>query len=127
MEVFEEIITGQWVESYVKVDILHRSVLPARPRLPVIEMCGRLLDRPLPPDVTAALIETLFDYQSRLWFGPAMYPPTPPPWDSADTPALEALIALADRLLSRELADRLRGPVQSTRNELAGILRSRRL
>ena len=126
LQVFEEIITGEWVESYVKVDILHRAVLPVRTRLPIIEMCGRLLDRPLPPDVRAALIETLFDYQSRLWFGPAMYPPMPQPWDSADTAALESLIALADRLLSGELETRQRAAVQSTRDELEGIVRSRR-
>ena len=127
LQVFEEIIAGDWVEPYVKVYLLHRSVLPVRTKLPIMETCARLLTRGLPPDVTAAMIETLFDYQSRRWFGPAMYPPLPLPWDSASTDALEFLIALADRVLGGELEARLRGPVQSTRSELEGILRSRRL
>jgi len=126
LQVFEELISGSWVEGYVKVDILHRALLPRRTRLPVLAICARLLDKDLPVEVREGLIETLFDYQSRRWFGPAMTPPKPPPWDSAETEALEFLVALATQVLSGQLSDRLRGPVQSTRDELQGILRSRR-
>lgn len=125
LQVFEEIITGAWVESYVKVDILHRSVLPVRTRLPVVEMCSRLLAGELPSDIRSATIETLFDYQSRLWFGPAMYPPQPQPWESASTEVLQFMIFLANRVLGVEIEARLRGPVQSTRTRLESILQSR--
>jgi len=126
LQVFDELISGDWVESYVKVDMLHRSVLPRRTRLPVLEVCAALLERDLPPEVRDALIETLFDYESRLWFGPAMNPPKPPPWDTATTEALEFLVALATRLLLGNVSDALREPVQSTREELQSILQSRR-
>jgi hypothetical protein len=125
LQVFEETITGVWVESYVKVDMLHRSVLPVRTRMPVVEMCSRLLAGELPSDVRSAMIETLFDYQSRLWFGPAMYPPEPQPWESASTEVLQFMISLANRILGGEIEARLRGPAQSTRTHLEIILRSR--
>jgi hypothetical protein len=126
LQAFEEIITGDWVESYVKVDMLHRAVLPRRARLPVLETCDRLLEHELPAEVKEGLIETLFDYESRLWFGPAMYPPEPPAWDSASTEALEFLLALAARILLAMPEGRLRAPVQSARKELEGILQRRR-
>jgi hypothetical protein len=125
LQVFEELIAGEWVEDYVKVDILHRAILPRRTSLPVLATCARLLERDMPPEVREGLIETLFDYQSRRWFGPARTPPKPPPWASASTEALQFLIALAARVQSGPLADRLRGPVQATRNELETIVRSR--
>jgi hypothetical protein len=71
------------------------------------------------------LIETLFDYQSRRWFGPAMYPPVPPAWDAASTEALDFLMALGARVLAGELDDRLRAAVNSTRSELEAIRRGR--
>lgn len=125
LQVFKEVIEAEWLDGYVKVDMLHRSVLPKRTSLPVLERCAELLDDNLPPDVEEGLIETLFDYQSRLWFGPVMYPPKPPPWDAATTEALHFLVELANRVLSKPLTARLRPPVESTRAELEGILRSR--
>jgi hypothetical protein len=125
LQIFEEIIAGHWVESNVKVEILHRSVLPLRTRLGVIVLCSRLLDRDLPGEVKAGIIETLFDYQSRRWFGPAMEPPQPPAWSSASTEALQALIALADRITREYTGNSLLAAVQSTRRELEAILRSR--
>jgi hypothetical protein len=125
LQVFEEIITGTWVESYVKVDILHRSVLPVRTQMLVVEMCSGLLAGELASDVRGAIIETLFDYQSRLWFGPAMYPPKPQPWESASTEVLQFMISLANRVLRGEIEARLSGPVQSTRTHLGIILQSR--
>jgi hypothetical protein len=125
MQIFEEIITEDWVESTVKIEILHRSVLPTRTRIAVIRLCSRLLDSDLPAEVKTGIVETLFDYQSRLWFGPAMEPPEPPPWDSASTEALRALIALADRIARERPGDPPLAAVQSTRKELQTILRSR--
>ena len=126
LKVFEEIITGDWIETYVKVDLLHRSVLPRRTRLPVLRTCAGLLERNVSPEVRPAIIETLFDYESRLWFGPAMYPPEPKPWDSATREALEFMIALATRLLTALPEARSRAPIQSTRDELTAILRNKR-
>jgi len=125
LQVFEELIAGGWVESYIKVDILHRSVLPKRTSLPVLMACARLYERGLPGEVRDGLIETLFDHQSRRWFGPERRPPIPPAWQSASTEALNFLIAFANRVLTRPLDDRLRPAVQSTRAELESIRRAR--
>src|SRR5260221_9698445 len=69
LEVFARIILEDWEEAYVKVDILHRALLPARDRLPVLQMCVRLLEASLEESVRVALVETLYDYRSRDWFG----------------------------------------------------------
>jgi hypothetical protein len=126
LQVFDELISGDWVDDYVKVDMLHRSVLPRRIRLPVLEVCASLLERGLPPEVRDAIIETVFDYDSRLWFGPAMYPPEPPAWNTATTEALEFLVGMATRLQVGNLSAALQEPVQATREEVQDILQSRR-
>lgn len=97
LQVFEELIAEEGLDVETKVDLLHRSVLPRRTSLPVIEMCARLLGRGLPQEVEDGIVETLFDHQSKRWFGPALSPPTPPPWDLAANEALDLLIALAGR------------------------------
>jgi hypothetical protein len=97
LQVFEELIAEDWLDVDMKVDLLHRSVLPKRTSLPVVEICAHLLDRGLPAEVKDGIIETLFDYQSKRWFGPALSPPTPPAWELATTEALDLLIALASR------------------------------
>jgi len=126
LQVFGEIVAGDRVEPYVKVDLVHRAVLPRRTKLPVVQICARLLQFELPAEVRAAIIETLYDYQSRSWFGPAMHPPKPPPWNTASTEALNLLIALAGRILSAAPEERLRAPVQSTLEELERIRSERR-
>lgn len=125
LEVFEELIRSDQIEAYVKVDILHRALLPTRYKLPVLVMCERLLEASLPVEVRAALIETLFDYQSRRWFGPAMYPPKPLDWEFASTEALRALVALGSRLLGEQLDTPLRSGIQGTLNGVEALLRTR--
>jgi hypothetical protein len=97
LQVFEELITDDDMDVETKVDLLHRSVLPKRTSLPVAQMCARLLDRDLRQEVKDGIVETLFDYQSKRWFGPARSPPKPPAWELAATEALDLLIALASR------------------------------
>jgi hypothetical protein len=126
LEVFAEIVRGDWVEAYVKVDILHRALLPVRDRLPIVQMCIRLLSGKLEESVRIGIVETLFDHRSKDWFGPAMYPPEPPDWNQAPDASLELLVRLAERLLGESLPP---GPLASVRNtlaEIAAILRSRR-
>jgi hypothetical protein len=68
------------------------------------------LERNVSPELRTAIIETLFDYESRPWFGPTMYPPEPKPWDS---PTREALNydRPATRLLTALPEVRLRAPI----------------
>ena len=97
LQVFEEIIAEDGLSVVGKVDLLHRSVLPRRTSLSVVQMCARLLDRDLPKEVKDGIVETLFDHQSKRWFGPVMSPPLPPAWENATTEVLDFLIALASR------------------------------
>jgi len=97
LQVFEELIAEDWLVVEMKVDLLHRSVLPKRISLPVLEICAHLLDRDLPSEVKDGILETLFDHQSKRWFGPVLSPPMPPEWELATTDALDLLIALAGR------------------------------
>jgi hypothetical protein len=97
LQVFEELMAGDSLDVETKVDIVHRSVLPRRTSLPVLRSCAALLERELPLEVKDGIVETLFDYQSRLWFGPTRNPPMPPAWELATTEALDFLIALAAR------------------------------
>jgi hypothetical protein len=126
LEVFEDLIAGETVSEPVRVDMLHRALLPRRAIPAVVACCSRLLARPLPAAVRTALVETLFDYRSREWFGPAMYPPEPPPWTDAETASLEQLIAMADALPPGAASPLLQAAVGNTRQELAEILGSRR-
>jgi hypothetical protein len=125
LKVFEELIAGDWVESYVKVDMLHRSVLPSRTHLPVLQACATLYEHELPDDVRDGLIETLFDYQSRLWFGPVRQPPIPPTWESASEDALDFVLPFVDRVLQGLMNEALRPAVESTRAKLESIHQSR--
>jgi len=59
--------------------------------------------------------ETLFDHESKRWFGPVLTPPTPPAWELASTEVLDLLIALADRYPS----------ATSTRRELEDLRKAR--
>jgi hypothetical protein len=115
LQVFEELIAGEDINVATKVDLLHRSVLPRRTHVPVIETCIRLLDRDLATEISDAIVETLFDYKPGPWFGPAMSTPTPPAWETATTQALDLLIALARRYPS----------AAATRTQLENIRRTR--
>ncbi|MFN0101275.1 MAG: hypothetical protein ACKV2U_04190 [Bryobacteraceae bacterium] len=123
---FEELIGNGAVEEHVRVSILHYALLPFRTRLAVVESCARMLAVEPPGAVRTALVETLFDHQSRLWFGPAMSPPEPEPWSGAETAALERLAQIADEVLTVETAPLLANAVRATRAEIVEILRSRR-
>lgn len=125
LEVFEEMIAGDWLDAAVKVEILHRSVLPKRTDVPVLLLCERLLERNLEVPVRNGLIETLYDYRSREWFGPERQPPKPPPWESASADALQHLIALAKRLEGQGMDEPLQAAVRATRATLEAILRTR--
>ncbi|MBI2690108.1 MAG: hypothetical protein HYX27_27700 [Acidobacteria bacterium] len=125
LAIFAEIISGDWVESYVKVDILHRSILAVRDRVPIIQMCDRLLRSNLDEEVCAGIAETLYDYRSKDWFGPAMYAPKPPDWNQAPDAALEALLRLGEWLLHEKRAARVLVQVRGTCEQLKDILRGR--
>jgi hypothetical protein len=125
LQVFEEIIAGDWVEPRVKVEIIHRSVLPKRTEIQVLATCIRLLDRPLADQVRSAIIETLYDYQPGVWFGPARNTPRPPLWESASNEVLRMFVSLAERLERESMDDALQRAVRTTSARIQGILAAR--
>ena len=125
LDVFAELIRSEQIEGYVRIDILHRALLPTRYRLPVLVMCAGLLEAGLPEEVREGLIETVFDYQSRRWFGPAMDPPAPLPWEFATNESLELLVTLGERLLNEPLADHLHAAIRATLDQVGAILSTR--
>jgi len=125
LQVFEELIGGTWVDAYVKVDILHRAVIPKRTSRPVLEVCARLLASGVEPEVRDGILETLFDYRQKEWYGPVLQAPTPPPWESASTEALTFLLQLAGRVHHDNMDDRLKAAVQATGDRIREILAGR--
>lgn len=117
LQIFEEMVQGTAVDRISLVDMLHSGLVPHRGIIPVLESCRRLLRTNLDPDVRVALVESLFDYRSKAWFGPAMAPPVPPPWESLDDPTLAVLRDLAREVLGgppipAELVAAVEGAVQ---------------
>ena len=101
LAVLEELMSDQSIAPDDRVDAAHRSLLPVRTNPDVVEMCGRLTaSRLVDGRVRMAVVETLFDYQARQWFGVAMNQPVAPPWSSATEAGRNALTSLGKRLLS---------------------------
>ena len=127
LAVFEEMIESSNEEPMSRVDAIHRSVLPRRTDLAVLQTCGRLLDKGLEPEVEVGLVESLFDYQERKWFGNAR-PLRPPSWDSTSTETLRFALDLASRVQGRkDLPPELEQAINNTLLAITGIIAEREL
>lgn len=118
--VLEELISDKNLDPAAKISVAHWSLVPYRIRPEIVEMCARLLDPGrLPADVAAAVVESLFSYRPRQWYGPQMAPPVAPAWSTAGEPAKTAVRHLGRRLLSQPDIDRsLRSAIESTLAEV---------
>ncbi|MBM3786072.1 MAG: hypothetical protein FJW30_17060 [Acidobacteria bacterium] len=97
--VFEELISSERIDDADKVYLLHHSIVPVRTGLPILELCVRLVNGPL-SGLTAAVVESVFDYQERPWYGNALRPPRQPSWDAASVEALHYARRWANELLA---------------------------
>ena len=95
VELFRKMIEDGSVPSARRVDALHSSIVPVRTNVAIIGVAERLISAKLDPDVLAGLIESMFDYQPRRWYGVARSMPQPPPWSGASAEALDRLSKLA--------------------------------
>jgi hypothetical protein len=95
LELFESMIQHKAVNSNRRVDCLHRAVVPNRTSVPILQSAERLLSASLEPAVRLGLVESLFDFREKEWFGPAIGSPQPPDWDRASDEALRLLVRLA--------------------------------
>lgn len=99
LALFETMMADRDVPVERRVDCLHSSVMPHRTHLPVLEMSDRLLGRDLENEVALGVIESVFDYQGKPWFGP--HAPAPPLWRTASTETLRFLVGLAAKVRGR--------------------------
>lgn len=114
LALFEDMVADASVRPADRVDMLHHAVLAHRTESPVVAACLRLLARGLEPEVETGVAETLYDYQEKRWFGPARGAPVPPPWNRAETTALQSLLDAAKGLrgpgrLSEDIQDAIEG------------------
>jgi len=100
--------------------------VPHRTELPVAQMCARLLEKPLEPEVEVAIIESVFDYREREWYGNVRQPPRPGAWDTASSETLRTVLGLAAGLRRREnLPPSLVEAISRTVVEITEILAGR--
>lgn len=126
LELFEAMIEDASVEPEDRVDALRTSILSRRTEVPILESSKRLLSSGLEEEVMFAVIETLFDFRSKEWFGPAVGAPTPPPWEGASDDALALLLRLADQAKARgALPAGLREAIDRSSGEIEEVLSSR--
>ena len=87
-------------EDETKVAWMHRSILPRRNDLAVLQSCHRMLTGTLPPSLRPALVETLFDYRPDEWYD-ARSPVARPPRHLMTAPAKEELRAIGEFALDK--------------------------
>jgi hypothetical protein len=125
LALFEEMMKDREVPADRRVDCLHTAVLPHRTDLPVLQMLDRLLSARLEPPVATGVIESLFDYRAREWFG--HHPPLPPPLRSAPREVLEFYLQLGRKALEQPgLNPRLRTVVEGVLRTVSALLARRR-
>src|SRR6185295_7136649 len=112
LALLEELILDPQVDPESRASDLHSGLLPHRIEVAVLHSVERLLAQPLEPRVERGLLETIFEHRSREWFGPAINPPRPPPWEEASTEALRQVLHLAQRARSRGLSAELSESVE---------------
>ena len=122
ISLFEEMIRDRGVPPARRIDALHTSILPWRTSPAVLDCAGRLLSDGLEDEVAAGLVESLFDDQSRRWFGTSRSAPVPPPWEDARRDALEKVLTLASAARGRQLSPELISAINRTVETIQRIL-----
>jgi hypothetical protein len=125
LALFEAMIADREVPAPRRIDCLHNAVVPHRTDLRVLEAVVHLLEAPLEEPVYVGVVESVFDYKTKQWYGPAIGAPEPPPWTSAGDDVLELVLRLSDTVRSDALPDELPGRVAAVRTEVRSILAER--
>jgi hypothetical protein len=121
LELFRSMMAGKEVDSESRVELLHKSIMPRRNRLPILQMVAGLMADGLEEPVAIAAIESVFDYQTA-WF--RIHGPTPPGWRTASDETLRFLIDLGAQAkrrpnLTSQLAEAIDNTVEIARALLA--------
>jgi hypothetical protein len=122
LALFEAMVRGPQADAESRVADIHAAVLPRRTDPELLRSIDRLLAAPdLDDAIAVGLIESVFDYQSRRWFGPARKPPAPPPWKGAPRAVADLMATLSAKAKARgSLAPELRAAIDVTMAEVRG-------
>jgi hypothetical protein len=121
LELFRSMMADQAVDSEARVELLHRSIMPGRNLLPILQVVAGLMADGLEEPVAIAAIESVFDYQTA-WF--RIHGPVPPGWRTASDDTLRFVIDLGAQAKRRpnlppHLAEAIDNTVEIARALLA--------
>lgn len=123
LELFRSMMSQKEVEPEVRVELLHKGIMPNRTRLTILQMVSAMMDDDLEEPVAAAAIESVFDYQVE-WF--KIHGPTPPAWRIASNEVLQYVIELGDRARPRpDLPASLPPAIRETLEIARALLKAR--
>ena len=126
LAMFESMIADPDVPAARRVDCLHNALVPHRTELPILESGVRLLDANLEDEVYEGVVESVFDYQTKQWYGPAIGAPEPQPWSTAGDDVLHVILGLTDTVRIDSVSEALADRIDAVRVEVRSILNQRR-
>lgn len=124
LALFESMVARKEEPVARRCDWLHMAVLPNRTQLAILQMCERLLALDIEPDVQVGVIESVFDYQPRQWFG--LHAPRPPAWRSAPPEVLRFVMEWGVKVRTRpNLPERVMAAIVSTLTAVRALVARR--
>jgi hypothetical protein len=114
------------IEDESVISLMHRSFVPHRTDEPLIRMAEDLLKKNISSALRAGLLESFFDYQSRIWYGPVRVPPEPADLNAASTSALRELLQLADMAKDAAIPADLKHKVLATQRTIQRVVEQRK-
>jgi hypothetical protein len=122
LEVFESMAADGKVDPEERADVILRSIVPCRTSLPVLHAVDRLLGRRLDSVVQVALLQSVFDYRPKEWFGAERNSPRPPAWDTASPEAARFAVELGRKQEARkDLPASVRNAIRDTLKVLSTL------
>jgi hypothetical protein len=126
LRLFESMMGDRAVAAEIRIECLHRSVLPRRTDPAILATADRILSRPSEGVIANAVVESAFDFRQQ-WFSIESGISAPPKWEDASTNALQRAAALANKALGRgDLNPILRGTVGKARENILRTLNGRK-
>jgi len=126
LHLFVSMMADSTVDVARRIDCIHAAILPHRTRLPVLGAARELLDAGAGDRIAVGVIESIFDYRSKEWFGTATDAPKPPDWIAAPDEVLVFLLHLAEDAQEHPLPENLRQRIAQTSDAIKAELDSRK-
>jgi hypothetical protein len=118
-------INDRNVTAERRIDSLHTSLPTRRTDLAVLQTCEKLAsDKNLEPAVAIGVIESIFDFQPRKWFG--THPPRPAEWNTASQDSMRLALRMAESAKARaDLPPALKQAIDQTAQAITEALTAR--